>query len=155
MKKLIFSILIILSSSLLYAQRNGNANNNRNQRQAPPTVQKAWQRDHPNNGNPSWQQNNGQWHARYKDQTNNRNADTYYDQRGKQIDTHTQWERQNVSQNLDNRIRTKYHTTNYEVVRIDRPNNPSLFQIILNTGGGRRTIYTDENGMEVKYKDRH
>ena len=153
MKKIIFASLIILSSSLLYAQQNRN--NNRNQRQAPATVQQAWQRDHPNIGNPTWQMSNGQWHARYKDQVNNRNADTYYDSRGRQIDTHTQWDRKNLPQDFDNRIRTKYHPRNYDVVRIDRPNNPSLFQIILSLGTGKRTVYVDERGNEVRYRDRH
>jgi hypothetical protein len=152
MKKIIFATLIILSSSILYAQRNGT---NNNRRQAPTPVQQSWQRDHPNNGNPTWQQSNGQWHAHYKDQTNNRPADTYYDQRGKQLDTHTQWDRKDLPQEYDTRIRTKYHAKNYQVTRIDRPNNPALFQLRLNLGGGNRTIYTDEKGNEVHYRDRH
>jgi hypothetical protein len=153
MKKIIFASLIILSSSMLYGQQNRN--NNRNQRQAPSTVQQAWQKDHPNNGNPTWQMNNGQWHARYKDQTNNRNADTYYDSRGRQLDTHTQWDRKDVPQEVDNRVRTRYHSKNYQVTRIDRPSNPSLFQIILGGGTSRRTVYLDERGNEVRYRDRH
>jgi hypothetical protein len=163
MKKIIFIGVMILSSSMLFAQDRDHDRDNRdnkdrrNQRQAPNSVQESWRRDHPDVSNPTWEQRNGQWHARYQDQrNNNRNTEVYYDQRGRQIDSHTAWDRNQMPKDFDKRMRSRYHARDYQVTRIDRPNNQgSLFQILLNLGSTKRTIYTDENGREVRYRDRH
>ena len=163
MKKIIFIGTLILSSTKLFAQdrdRDRDNNNNRdrrNERQAPNSVQESWRREHPDVNNPSWEQRNGQWHARYQDQrNNNRNTDSYYDQRGRHIDTHTEWDRNQMPQDFDRRIRSRYHARDYQVTRIDRANNQgSLFQVLLNSGSRKRTIYTDEHGNSVNYRDRH
>jgi hypothetical protein len=62
-----------------------------------------------------------------------------------------EWDRKNLSSDYDKRITSRYHTTNYRVTRIERPNNPSLFELILNIGGNNRTVYTDERGNQVRY----
>jgi hypothetical protein len=169
MKKLIFAGLLILTGTALFAQDDhrdrdnnrdrDNRNNTQNQRyqnQPPQTVQQNWQRDHQGVSNPTWEQRNGQWHARYQDQRSNKYADSYYDRRGRYLDTHTQWDRNQLPRDFDRRIRSRYHARDYQVTRIERANNQgSLFQIILNLGNNRRTIYTDEHGNEVRYRDRH
>jgi hypothetical protein len=64
-----------------------------------------------------------------------------------------EWDRKNLPSDYDNRIRKKYHTANYRITRVERPNNqPSLFELIFNIGGRNKTVYTDERGNEVKYR---
>jgi hypothetical protein len=164
MKKILFACMLILTGTALFAQNDNrdnrdnrrNRDNQRNQYQPPQTVQQNWQRDHQGVSNPTWEQRNGQWHARYQDQRTNRNVDTYYDTRGRQVDTHIPWDRNQMPQDADRRIRSRYHARDYQVTRIERPNSQgSLFQILLNLGSNRKTIYTDEHGNEVRYRDRH
>ena len=148
MKKLILSILLLSSCTLLFAQHRRDDHN------PPQTIQQAWQKDHPNNqASPTWQQSNGQWHAHYKDNSSSRDADTYYDQRGRQLATHMQWDRTQLPADYDRTIRTRYHANNYTVTRIERPNQSGLYQLIMQlTGGKTRTVYTDERGNEVRYR---
>ncbi len=149
MYKTFISIVLILSGTILFAQ---NRQRNRNQNQTPQSVQDAFRRDHPNASNANWSRNNNQWHATYKDNSNNnRNVEAYYDSRGRHQYNRIEWDRNNLPKDYDNRIRTKYHTTNYRVTRIERPNNPSLFELILSIGGRNRTVYTDERGNEVRF----
>jgi hypothetical protein len=63
--------------------------------------------------------------------------------------------RNDIPRDLDSRINRTYHTRDYRAVRIERPNNPPLFQIRLNVGGRNRTVYMDEQGRNTPYNDRH
>lgn len=147
MKKTLFSLFLVLSGAVLFAQPNRQIRN----QNTPKSVQDAFTRAHPNAGNAQWSQRNGQWHATYNDKTNNRNVDDYYDNRGRHMYSRVEWDRKNLSSNYHKRITSRYHTTNYRVTRIERPNNPSLFELILNIGGNNRTVYTDERGNRVRY----
>lgn len=147
MKKIILSFLLLSSCTVLFAQHRRDNNN------PPQTIQQAWQKDHPNQTPATWQQSNGQWHAHYKDNTSSRDADSYYDPRGRQLATHMQWDRTQLPSDYDRTIRTRYHANNYSVTRIERPNQSGLYQLIMQlTGGKTRTVYTDERGNEVRYR---
>lgn len=151
MKKTIFALLL-LCSSMAFAQRRYD--NNRNNNTPPATVQQNFQRENPNQ-NAKWNYRNNEWHATYQD-NNNRNVETYYDRTGRRRDSHIAWNRTDVPRDLDDRINKRYHTTNYNAVRIERPNSQPLFQISLNMGRGRnRTVYMDEQGRERQYSDHH
>ena len=148
MKKIIFSIVLLSGSTFLFAQRD--------QRNVPQSVQQSWQRDHANEGKPTWQQSNGQWHANYKDNTTNRNVDTYYDGKGREVDTHREMDRKDLPQTYDQRINQRYHANgNYNVVKINRPNQKEIFQVKVQNAGKNRVVYTDRQGREVKYRDQH
>jgi hypothetical protein len=152
MKKTIFSLLL-LSSTIAFAQRRYH-DNNRDNNTPPSTVQQTFQRENPNQ-NANWNYRNNEWHATYKD-NNNRQAETYYDRNGRRRDSHINWDRNEVPRDLDDRINRTYHTRNYNAVRIERPNSQPLFQISLNLGGGRnRTVYMDEQGRQKQYYDHH
>jgi hypothetical protein len=61
-----------------------------------------------------------------------------------------------VPENIDNRINLRYHTNgNYRVERIERPTNPPLFQIRIQTGTRNRTVYMDDRARTRRYHDRH
>jgi len=148
MKKLIFSILL-LSSTISFAQRKTN-----NRNDPPSTVQRNFQRDNPSH-NANWDQKNNDWHANYKDD-NNRDVNVYYDRNGRRKETRVNWSRNEVPRDLDDRINKTYHTKNYNAVKIERPNNQPLFQILLNLAGGKtRTVYLDEKGRQKQYTNRY
>ena len=88
------------------------------------TVQQSWQRDHPNVSNPTWEQHNGQWHARYQDQQNNNGMliPIMIDVAGRLIHIFHGIGAQ-VPQDLDKRVRSRYHARDYQVTRIERSNN--------------------------------
>ena len=144
MKKIFFSLFLISSCTYLFAQ------NGRRHDDTPKPVQEAFNKEHPNAGNAHWAQTKGHWHATYNN--NNRKVDDYYDNKGSRLYTRTAWDRKSLPGDYDKKIRSRYHTTNYRVTKIERPNNPSLFELILNIGGKNKTVYTDENGVEVKFK---
>ena len=154
MKMIILSMAFVTCSTVLFAQNQNRYN--KDHRNPPQSVQQDWQNDHANDGQPTWQQSNGQWHAHYQAHDNNRNADTYYDSRGRQVDTHTQWDRKDVPQNFDQRVNQRYHANGkYDVTRIDRPNQKEVYELRVRQGNKNRTVYTDDQGNEVHYKDQH
>ena len=170
MKKVIFIVFVIVGSFPVFAefvqintdartndgQQPGGRNRNGNNSQAPPEVKQAWQRDHGNEGTPSWQQSNGQWRAQYKDQNTNRRVDTYYDHSGRQVDTHREWNRQDMPATYQDNINKRYHTGNsYNVTKIERPNKRQVYQVDINGNGKRKRLFTDEQGNEIRYKDQH
>ncbi len=124
--------MILLSSSLaIFAQDNqentdkrdksyrqqNSRTRNANRNEAPSEVQQAWQLDHAYDGNPTWQQNNGQWHAQYKDQGSDKKVDSYYDRSGQQVDTHRQMRSQDMPSAYNQNVNRRYHTVNnYDVI---------------------------------------
>lgn len=140
--------------TVLFAQDRDHNNDHRNKNLMPPqTVQQAWQRDHANDGNANWKYTNGQWHATYTDHDNNRNAETFYDGRGRKMETHREWDKTQMAPDYDQRINRKYHTNgNYTVNRIERPNQKEMYEVKLKDKGRSRTIYTDDKGNEIRYR---
>lgn len=160
MKKMILSVIVLFAVASVFAQNQNDryysSNNYNAYSNTPSKVQRGWESYHPTNTSPSWSKEGNRWHAHYTDRSTNRNADEYYNKRGKMIDSHREWSRKDLPGSVDNRIWDRYHTRSYNVTRIDRPHNSSLFQISLNLGiGNARLIYMDEQGNEVKYRDRH
>jgi hypothetical protein len=136
-----FLAIFLLSSISMFSQND--------------KVRQSFQRDYPNARDAQWSQTNNQWHSTYKDDQN-RNVNAYYDQDGNRVDTHISLNRKDVPQNVDNRANSKYHANgNYQVQRIERPSNPPLFQIRIQTGTKDRTVYMDEQGRERRYNDHH
>lgn len=161
MKKMMLSFMVLAACTAAFSQDNrynreyNNSNSYNAYGQTPTKVQRAWERDHQNSVSPSWQKESRHWDAHYTDPSNNRTVDQYYNRRGRVVDTHTEWDRRDVPSGLENNVWDRYHTRDYRVTRIDRPNNQSFFQILLNLGGNSRTVYYDEQGNEVRYRDRH
>jgi hypothetical protein len=151
MKKIFFSMLLLASSAAVFAQNDRRDRDH----QAPQPIQRSFQKDYPDMTVTNWQrQNSNQWHGIYKDK-NNRDIDVYYDGKGKRLSSHQPWDRKDVPQVLDRRINTRYHTRDYQVFRIERPNYKPLFQIKLEIGGKNRVVYMDERGNERKYAYRY
>jgi hypothetical protein len=153
MKKTIFLTLLMGCSALLFAQ---NDKTGRNNRQAPQNVQQSFQKDHPNAGNVSWQQGNGQWHARHMDPNSHHNVDTYYDRNGSRLATHREMDRKEMPHDFDQRVNQQYNARgNYNVTRIERPNQREVYKLRVTTRGKSKTIYADEHGNKVNYREHY
>jgi len=141
MKKLFFAFLL-LPAFAVTAQYN---------HQAPETVQRSFQREHPEAHNAHWIRSNNQWHASYRD-NNNRNVEVRYDIHGNHQATHFEMDRRDVPRVIDERVRRDYHSgDHYTVRRIERPNLAPLFQLSIGTGRGSRVVYMDEQGRNRNY----
>ncbi len=134
--------------------RQYNDSRNYNAQGVPDRINSSFRHDHPDARDAQWEHNGKSWHATYHGDRD-RNVDAYYDRRGRMIDQHIAWDNSQLPGDFDNNIYNRYHTHDYKVYRIERPNASPLFQLSLNLGGGSTTIYTDENGNRVRYKDRH
>ena len=143
MKKAVFLIVFCAGTTMLFAQQTNN------NRRPPSSVQRSWQRDHPNNNNDSWEYRNSQWHTRYQDKDhNNRNVDVYYDRNGRHVMSQSEWDRNDLPDRVKERIRTRYRSENYNAYRVERPGRGVYFQITL---GGNKKVYLDDRGREVRH----
>lgn len=172
MKQILFSMLLLASASVTFAQdrdrdrdrdrddkdRNYKDERNYNARgEVPSNVWNSFHRDYPNDMNERWERNGRNWHAYYNDpRYNNRQVDIYYDRRGRLLDSHTAWDYNNLPQDFNQRIYNRYHIRdNYRVYRIERPYGEPVFQIVVNDDGRQRTFYTDQYGNPIRFRDRH
>jgi hypothetical protein len=146
MKKLSFSLALIFSVSFLFAQNDREHHDNKN---VPASVRQNFSKDNPAANNAHWSKSNGRYHATFK--KDDHDVDSYYDNRGQHLYNRTPWDRKQLPPDYDKRIRSRYHTNDYRVARIERPNNQSLFELILNIGGKSKTVYTDEHGNTVRF----
>jgi hypothetical protein len=147
--------LLVLSSVTTSAQNNDNHDrkehhDDNNRDNLPDNVRSSFQRDNPDVKDVHWQNSNGQWHSTYRDRDNH-DADAYYDNDGRRIDTHYSYNETELPEGLRERLRRR-NLSGYHAYRIDRPESGALFQITLGDG----TIsYYDENGRKRHYHDRH
>ena len=146
MKNTIFLMVFCTVSVVIFAQHDDHRKTT-----PPQSVQRSWQKDYPNynnNNNTAWDYRNSQWHSRYQDRDhNNRNVDVYYDRSGRRVRTESEWDRNDLPKNVQDRIRRRYHSENYSAFRVERPGRGFYFQISL---GGNRKVYLDERGREVR-----
>jgi hypothetical protein len=168
MKKVILSVALMISAAMVFAQdrdrdrdddRNRNYNDNRNyyaRGDVPSNVWNSFHRDYPDVNDVRWQRNGRGWIAIYNDRNYNREIQSYYNRRGRRMDSHAYVDRRDLPYDFDRRFESRYHPQNgYQVYRIDRPGGPVVYQVILNDGNENRTIYTDQYGNEIRYRDRH
>ena len=147
MKKTFFLVLSCSVSMILFAQKDRY--NNRNNSTPPPTVEKSYQKDYSNYNHENWDMRNNRWHTRYTDRDHgNRTVDVYYDRNGRRMQSESTWNRDELPQEVKDRIRRKYHDDNYQAMRIEKPGRGFYFQITL---GGNRKVNLDERGREVRY----
>jgi len=115
----------------------------------PNKVQAAFKRDHPGEGNANWERSNGDWRANYT--SGGRAVNEYYNRKGQRSFRRTEWDRKKLTAAYDKKIKSAYKISDYKVSKIERPKNPELYEVKYNKDGNETTVYTDENGNEVKY----
>jgi hypothetical protein len=147
MTKILFSLSLLLAGNFLFAQETQT--HQRHNNNVPNTVQENFRKDHPDATNEHWAKSNGKYHATYN--RDNHHVDDYYDTKGNHVYARTQWDRNSLPADYDQTVRTRYHTRNYKVAKIDRPGNQSLFELNFSIGGKNKTVYTDDKGNKVRF----
>ena len=149
--KLTFVMLFPLSLSL-YAQ-----NPKYNQQPPPEQVRQSFHRDYPQASNPQWGGNQGHWHARFDDQGPDSRGEmiAHYDERGRNIDSHTYYLPQDVPDPVIRWAHNRYRHGSYEYTRIERPGQEDFFQVRVFYGGQYHIHYVDDYGHMHEYDDRH
>lgn len=160
MKKLLTSLLLLCTIASFAQDNDDHRDKDRKEQQnnsqyynVPDNVQRSFQQDYPNGRNPRWQNNNGQWHAIYRDQ-DDRDHDAYYDNNGRRLEMQNGDRNRGQGYNetelpyklkrkLDRRYRSGYRTN-----RIYREGSPAIFEITFDNGN---VMYYDESGRRVNY----
>jgi len=141
MKKIFFLIVACAFGTMVFAQYHEH-------KHAPESVRNSYQKDYPDYKGTAWDMKNNQWHTRYKDKDHeNRYVDVYYDKDGRRVQSRSKWDHNDLPEAVRDRMRKKYHASDYNAYRIDRPEQGIFFQL----SWGNKKVYLDEHGNEVRY----
>src|SRR5438270_6814637 len=129
-----------LSSTNSYQAKSG----------VPTRVYNALLSDAPTVSDAQWDRTGKNWRAYYMDPKEEKMVDTYYDKRGRRVDTHVPVGRNVLPDSFRKSIEMQYHPLRYQVTRIDRPKGESVFQVVLHDANDRTTtIYCDREGKPI------
>lgn len=126
-------------------QQNGNSKVRKN---IPTKVGSAFAGEYPNAVNATWTKNRGDWTVVFGNGVW-RSTATYHSN-GERVDTRTPMAREQAPRPvLDEILRRFPKGSPTDVIKIEKPKNPSLFQIIMEQAGKKRTFVFDEKGKLV------
>lgn len=126
-------------------QQNGNSKVRKN---IPTKVSSAFAGEYPNAVNATWTKNRGDWTVVFGNGVW-RSTATYHSN-GERVDTRTPMAREQAPRPvLDEILRRFPKGSPTDVIKIEKPKNPNLFQIIMEQAGKKRTLVFDESGKLV------
>lgn len=126
-------------------QQNGNSKVRKN---IPTKVGSAFAGEYPNAVNATWTKNRGDWTVVFGNGVW-RSTATYHSN-GERVDTRTTLTREQAPRSVMDEILRRFPTgETKDIIKIEKPKNPNLFQIILNEAGKKRTLLLDEKGKLV------
>ena len=140
MKKILLAIALCAGTTFVFAQKHKEEKRN-----VPDAVRHSFQKDHPDYNNTTWSMKNNEWHTMYRNK-DKKYVNVYYDKRGRFIQSDSRWDRDDLPQAVQNRMRKRYHSGNYNVYRIERPN-----RVFFQLSWGNHKVYMNKEGHEVKY----
>lgn len=127
------------------SEQNGNQKTRKN---IPTQVRNSFTADYPNAVNAVWSKNRGDWTVVFGNGVW-RSTATYHSN-GERVDTRTTVTREQAPRPVLDEILRRYPTqTPKDIIKIEKPRNPNLFQIIVEEAGKKRTLLIDENGKLV------
>lgn len=125
--------------------QNGNTKTRKN---IPTKVGSAFAAEYPNAVNAVWTKKQGDWTVVFGNGVW-RSTATYHSN-GERIDTRTPMTREQAPRPvLDEILRRFPKGSPTDVIKIEKPKNPNLFQIIVDAAGKKRTLVIDETGKLV------
>lgn len=126
-------------------QQNGNSKSRKN---IPTKVSSSFSGEYPNAVNATWTKNRGDWTVVFGNGIW-RSTATYHSN-GERVDTRTPMTREQAPRPvLDEILRRFPKGSPTDVIKIEKPKNPNLFQIIMEQAGRKRTFVFDEKGKLV------
>lgn len=127
------------------SQQNGNSKVRKN---IPTKVRSSFAGEYPNATNATWTKNRGDWTVVFGNGAW-RSTATYHSN-GERVDTRTPLTREQAPRSVIDEILRRFPTgETKDIIKIEKPKNPNLFQIILNEAGKKRTLLLDEKGKLI------
>ena len=114
----------------------------------PTKVKSSFAAEYPNAANATWTKNKGDWTVVFGNGVW-RSTATYHSN-GDRVDTRTPMTREQAPRPVLDEILRRYPKQNpKDIIKIEKPKNPNLFQIIVEEAGKKRTLLLDETGKLV------
>ena len=128
---------------------NGTQNGNTKTRVNLPTkVKSSFAAEYPNAANATWTKTKGDWTVVFGNGVW-RSTATYHSN-GDRVDTRTPMTREQAPRPVLDEILRRFPKENpKDIIKIEKPKNPNLFQIIVEQAGKKRTLLIDETGKLV------
>jgi hypothetical protein len=129
----------------------------RDGRQPPKHVRDAFQKEYPNSKSGVWNHSGTNWSVNFEDKDHNYGEVTaHFDSRGRHIDTNIPYDNNDVPAPVIDKVKHGYPTYNdYDVTRIDRSGENSVYKVNLRSKSTNRTLYLDEKGEKKSYHAGH
>lgn len=114
----------------------------------PTKVKSSFAAEYPNAVNATWTKNKGDWTVVFGNGVW-RSTATYHSN-GDRVDTRTPMTREQAPRPVLDEILRRFPKENpKDIIKIEKPKNPNLFQIIVEQAGKKRTFLIDETGKLV------
>jgi hypothetical protein len=124
---------------------NGNSKVRTN---IPTQVRNSFNADYPNASDAVWTKQQGDWTVNFRNYAY-RSTATYHSN-GERVDTRTSMPSQQAPAPVLGEIQKRFPQANpKDIIKIEKPKNPNLFQVMINEGGKLKTILFDEKGKLV------
>ena len=129
--------------------QNGKGNGNSKTRINIPTqVRNSFNADYPNAVNTVWTKNRGDWTVTFGHGIWNSTA-TYHSN-GERVDTRTRVRKDQTPRPVQDEIFKRFPQTNpKDIIKIEKPKNPNLFQVVVEQAGKKKTLVFDEKGKLI------
>ncbi len=124
--------------------QNGNTKTRKN---IPTKVGSSFAAEYPNAVNAVWTKNQGDWTVVFGNGIW-RSTATYHSN-GDRVDTRTPMSREQAPRPVLDEILRRFPKSPTDVIKIEKPKNPNLFQIIVDAAGKKKTLVLDETGKLV------
>ena len=138
-------------------QANGNNNNtatgaqngnSKTRKNIPTKVSSSFAAEYPNAVNAVWTKNRGDWTVVFGNGVW-RSTATYHSN-GDRVDTRTPMPREQAPRSVIDEILRRYPKDSpKDIIKIEKPKNPNLFQVILDAAGKKKALLFDETGKLV------
>lgn len=124
--------------------QNGNTKTRKN---IPTKVGSSFSAEYPNAVNAVWTKKQGDWTVVFGNGIW-RSTATYHSN-GDRVDTRTPMSREQAPRPVLDEILRRFPKSATDVIKIEKPKNPNLFQIIVEAAGKKKTLVLDETGKLV------
>jgi hypothetical protein len=121
--------------------------------QPPRNVRQSFQKEYPNSKSREWIHSGTGWSVNFEDRDHNYGEVTaHFDSRGRHLDTHIPYASNDVPAPVAEKVRHSYSKYgNYDVTRIDRSGENSVYRLNLRSKTRSKTVYVDEKGEKRSY----
>lgn len=128
-------------------KENGNGNS-KVRTNIPTQVRNSFNTDYPNASDTVWTKQQGDWTVNFRNNAF-RSTATYHSN-GERLDTRTNMPSQQAPAPVLGEIQKRFPQANpKDIIKIEKPKNPNLFQVMINEGGKLKAILFDEKGKLV------